>query len=69
MPDKAAQNSDSTQRFNDGEGERPTGWLYDRFRMCYDKHSCHQVDSRKYLQRAIHRQYRTKGKAEQVDYA
>ena len=29
------------QRFDDGEGDRPTGWPYDRFRMCYDKHSCH----------------------------
>jgi hypothetical protein len=29
------------QRFDDGEGDRPTGWPYDRFRMCYDRHTCH----------------------------
>ena len=29
------------QRFDDGDGEQPMGWPYDRFRMCYDKHSCH----------------------------
>jgi hypothetical protein len=29
------------QRFDDGEGERPKGWPYDRFEMCYGRHTCH----------------------------
>ena len=29
------------QRFDDGEGEKSTGWPYDRFKMCYGKHTCH----------------------------
>jgi hypothetical protein len=29
------------QRFDDGEGERPSGWPYDRFKMCFGRHSCH----------------------------
>lgn len=28
------------QRFDDGDG-KPKGWPYDRFMMCYGKHSCH----------------------------
>lgn len=28
-------------RFDDKEGERLSGWPYDRFRMCYGRHSCH----------------------------
>jgi len=30
-----------TQRFDDGEGERPKGWPYERFEMCYGRHACH----------------------------
>jgi hypothetical protein len=29
------------QRFDDGINERPKGWPYDRFVMCWGKHSCH----------------------------
>jgi hypothetical protein len=29
------------QRFDDGEGAKPAGWPYDRFEMCWGKHSCH----------------------------
>jgi hypothetical protein len=30
------------QRFDDSEGEgAPKGWPYDKFEMCYGKHSCH----------------------------
>ena len=29
------------QRFDDGEGEKLSGWPYDRFKMCYGRHSCH----------------------------
>jgi len=29
------------QRFDDGERTKLSGWPYDRFRMCYDKHTCH----------------------------
>ncbi len=29
------------QRFDDGEGEVPTGGPYDRFEMCWGRHTCH----------------------------
>lgn len=29
------------QRLDDGINERPKGWPYDRFVMCWGKHSCH----------------------------
>ncbi len=29
------------QRFDDAEGEAPTGWPYDRYKMCWDRHTCH----------------------------
>lgn len=29
------------QRFDDGIAIRPTGWPYDRYEMCWGKHSCH----------------------------
>ena len=29
------------QRFDDGEGEAPTGWPYDKFEICWGKHTCH----------------------------
>jgi hypothetical protein len=29
------------QRFDDGIDEAPTGWPYDRFEMCWGKHTCH----------------------------
>ena len=29
------------QRFDDAEGDAPTGWLYDRFEMCWGRHTCH----------------------------
>ncbi len=29
------------QRFDDGEGDPPTGWPYDRAVMCLGRHSCH----------------------------
>ncbi len=29
------------QRFDDGITKKPTGWPYDRFEMCWGKHSCH----------------------------
>jgi hypothetical protein len=29
------------QRFDDGLGARPKGWPYDRYEMCWGKHSCH----------------------------
>jgi hypothetical protein len=29
------------QRFDDGEAEAAKGWPYDRFVMCWGKHSCH----------------------------
>ena len=29
------------QRFDDGVGEAPTGWPYDKYEMCWGKHTCH----------------------------
>jgi len=29
------------QRFDDGDGTKPKGWPYDRYEMCWGKHSCH----------------------------
>ncbi len=29
------------QRFDDGAAAKPTGWPYDRYEMCWGKHSCH----------------------------
>jgi hypothetical protein len=29
------------QRFDDGADEAPTGWPYDRFEMCWGRHTCH----------------------------
>lgn len=29
------------QRFDDGEGEAPPGWPYDKYEMCWGKHTCH----------------------------
>ncbi len=29
------------QRFDDGAAVKPTGWPYDRFEMCWGRHSCH----------------------------
>jgi hypothetical protein len=29
------------QRFDDGGGDGPRGWPYDRFEICWGKHSCH----------------------------
>jgi len=29
------------QRFDDGEGEAPRGWPYDRYTNCWGKHTCH----------------------------
>lgn len=29
------------QRFDDAEGEAPTGWPYDRYEMCWGRHTCH----------------------------
>jgi hypothetical protein len=29
------------QRFDDGIDARPTGWPYDRYEMCWGRHSCH----------------------------
>ncbi len=28
------------QRFDDGEGPAPKGWLYDRYKQCWGKHTC-----------------------------
>ena len=28
-------------RFDDGDGEAPTGWPYDRWEMCWGRHTCH----------------------------
>jgi hypothetical protein len=28
-------------RFDDGDGEAPTGWPYDPFEMCWGRHTCH----------------------------
>jgi hypothetical protein len=28
-------------RFDDGEGDPPTGWPYDPFEMCWGRHTCH----------------------------
>jgi hypothetical protein len=28
------------QRFDDGEGHAPKGWLYDRYKQCWGKHTC-----------------------------
>jgi hypothetical protein len=28
------------QRFDDGEGVAPKGWLYDRYKQCWGKHTC-----------------------------
>jgi hypothetical protein len=30
-----------TQRFDDCDGPAPTGWPYDRFEICWGRHSCH----------------------------
>ena len=38
---RAADFLAATQRFDDGDAGLQPGWPYDRFRMCYDKHSCH----------------------------
>jgi hypothetical protein len=29
------------QRFDDAEGDAPTGWPYDRYEMCWGRHTCH----------------------------
>jgi len=29
------------QRFDDGSETKPKGWPYDRYEMCWGKHSCH----------------------------
>ena len=29
------------QRFDDGDGEAPIGWPYDRYEMCWGRHTCH----------------------------
>ena len=29
------------QRFDDGEGEAPTGWPYDKFEKCWGRHTCY----------------------------
>ena len=29
------------QRFDDSEDEAPTGWPYDRWEMCWGRHTCH----------------------------
>ena len=29
------------QRFDDGEGDAPTGWPYDPLEMCWGRHTCH----------------------------
>lgn len=29
------------QRFDDGDGEPPTGWPYEPFEMCWGRHTCH----------------------------
>ncbi|HNY03768.1 MAG TPA: hypothetical protein PKG48_14325 [Bacteroidales bacterium] len=29
------------QRTDDGEGEPPAGWPYDRYEMCWGRHTCH----------------------------
>jgi hypothetical protein len=29
------------QRFDDGAAAKPTGWPYDRYEMCWGRHSCH----------------------------
>jgi hypothetical protein len=29
------------QRFDDAEGTAPTGGIYDRYKMCWGKHTCH----------------------------
>ena len=29
------------QRFDDAEGETPTGWPYNRLEMCWGRHTCH----------------------------
>ena len=29
------------QRFDDAEGEAPTGWPYDKAEMCWGRHTCH----------------------------
>ena len=29
------------QRFDDGDVAAPTGWPYDRYKMCWGRHSCH----------------------------
>ena len=32
---------DAYQRFDDGVEVAPTGWPYDKYEMCWGKHSCH----------------------------
>ena len=29
------------QRFDDAEGEAPSGWPYERFEICWGRHTCH----------------------------
>jgi hypothetical protein len=29
------------QRFDDGAADKPKGWPYDKYEMCWGKHSCH----------------------------
>ena len=29
------------QRFDDGDGKEPKGWPYDRYKMCWGRHTCH----------------------------
>jgi hypothetical protein len=37
---KAIEFITSYQRFDDGESSPPKGWIYDRFKQCWGKHTC-----------------------------
>ncbi len=39
--DKAIDWMARYQRFDDGDGEAPEGWPYERYEMCWGRHTCH----------------------------
>jgi len=58
------------QRFDDGEGSVPKGWPYDRYEMCWGRHTCHMgvVKTLKALS-AIPGKYRSKKVQQTISHA
>jgi hypothetical protein len=57
------------QRADDGETEAPIGWPYERYEMCWGRHTCHMgiVKSLKALA-AIPKKERTRAVTEKIEY-